>query len=171
MSKQKEILKSRAEKLARVSHVEEPSERIKVLVFQLENERYAIEMIYVKEVFPLKDYTPIPCVPPFIFGLANIRRKILSIFDLKAFFELTHKNKGTKLIIVEENEMELALLADEIYEIQLIKLKDIHPLPSLFLSTVKQDFLQGIAPNNVIIIDGKKLLSSKQIVIEEPVEI
>jgi purine-binding chemotaxis protein CheW len=166
-----EILKSRAEKLAQVISVKEPmNETIEVLVFKLAGENYAIETMYIKEVYRYKNYTLLPGAPPFVFGLINVRRKVLSIIDLKVFFSLpATKNVEYKVIIVEDREMEFAILTDGIVDIQKISLNHIQPsLPHL--TEAKQEFLKGITANGLIVLDGKKLLSSKRIIVDEKSE-
>lgn len=172
MSKNAHILKARAEKLAK-SLIKEESLKdfVEVLIFKLAQEKYAIETNYVKEVYPYKDYTVLPNAPPFIAGLVNVRRKILSIFDLKIFFSLQGEDSPEKkLIIIEHNEMELALLTDGIDGIQNIPLTHIHP-PLPTLTGAKQDFLKGITQERIILIHGAKLLASEQIIVNETAEI
>ena len=43
---------------------------------------------FVREVYPLKDYTPLPCTPPFVLGLVNVRGQIISVIDIKKFFDI-----------------------------------------------------------------------------------
>lgn len=172
MSKQAHILISRAEKLAKISVKEDEGHNlIEVLIFKLAEEKYGIETNYVKEVYPFKDYTVLPTAPPFIAGLVNVRRKILSIFDLKVFFGLPiEETTQKKLIIIEDQEMELALLTDGIEGIQKFSLAAIQPsLPTL--TGARQDFLKGITQNRVFLIHAEKLLASEQILVNETVEV
>lgn len=46
---------------------------------------------YVREIYPLKEFTPIPCTPPFVLGIINVRGQILSVIDIKKFFDLPEK--------------------------------------------------------------------------------
>jgi purine-binding chemotaxis protein CheW len=46
-----------------------------VVEFLLGVERYAIEFKYIREIQPLRDLTPLPCAPPFVLGLINVRGK------------------------------------------------------------------------------------------------
>lgn len=171
MSKQENILKMRAERLAKVLQKEDSvHDFMEVLVFKLAQEKYAIETIYVKEVYPYKDCTTLPSAPPFIFGLVNVRRKVLSIFDLKVFFDLpAEESQEKKLIILEHHDMELALLTDGVDGIRRIPFNDIQPsLPTL--TGARQDFLKGVTPERIILIDAEKLLTSQQIIVNETVE-
>lgn len=171
MSKQTQILKMRAEKLAKAIETKESfRDCIEVLIFKLAQEKYAIETKFVKEVYSYKDYTILPNAPPFIFGLVNVRRKVLSIFNLKIFFALpAGESDEKKLIILEDNDMELALLTDGIEEIQ--KIPSAHIQPSLpTLTGTKLEFLKGVTRERIILLNGEKLLGSQQILVNETVE-
>src|SRR4051794_13858537 len=86
------ILQARARALARRPE-EAPAagEMLEILEFTLASERYAVENRYVLEVAPLKELTPLPCTPPFVRGIVNVRGRILPVFDLKMFFDLPQK--------------------------------------------------------------------------------
>ena len=82
----KEILKARARALARESGAGTVVQTIEVIEFLLAYERYAMELDHVREVFPLKEITPLPGTPPFVLGIINVRGQIVSVVDLKKFF-------------------------------------------------------------------------------------
>src|SRR5665647_997435 len=89
---QSRILIARAQVLARQPEKEEVAAgRIEIIEFLLAYERYGIESSYIGEVYPLKDLTPIPCTPPFVLGVMNVRGKIISVIDMRKFFELPDK--------------------------------------------------------------------------------
>ena len=48
-------------------------------------EKYAIEVLYVNEVYFVKRVTALPCIPPFIIGIMNFRGKIISVIDIRNF--------------------------------------------------------------------------------------
>ncbi len=166
-----EILKLRAERLAKELETEDLSAHsIEFLVFNISTEKYAIEIPHIKEVYPLKEYTPLPCVKPYIFGLVNIRRKIVSIFDLGTFFSLPSiESKERKLVILENEKMKFALLIDGIIDIKKIDLKEIQTTLPNNIGDDQQDFIMGIAPGNIILINGEKLLSCTNLIIDEKV--
>ena len=85
-AEKKRILKTRAEVLAREPDKIEQGEQIEVVGFTLSYEQYGVESLYVREVYPLKEYTPVPCTPAFVLGIINLRGEILSILDLRKFF-------------------------------------------------------------------------------------
>lgn len=87
----KRILKERARLLAQEPEKKEAGDTIEILEFSLAHERYGIETSFIREVYPLKEYTPLPCTPAFVFGLINVRGQVLSIIDMRKFFELPEK--------------------------------------------------------------------------------
>jgi len=166
------ILKERAGKAAQLAvSTETIAGMIEVVQFQLADETYAIESQYVREVYPLKDFTPLPCVPPYVFGLINVRRQILSVIDLRVLFglPLTEKVKDEKVIILDHDKMSFAIRTDGITGVQRIAQDDIQP-PLPTITGISQEFLKGITANGIVIIDGRKLLSDKQLIVEESIE-
>ncbi len=83
-----EILRQRAEKLARNDAAAVQEETFEVVKFQLADEFYAVESTYTQEVYPLIDLIKLPCTPSFVAGIINVRRKILPVIDLKQIFDL-----------------------------------------------------------------------------------
>ena len=164
----KAILHARAEKLAK--HVKETDltiDTIEVIPFLLDKEQFALETKYIKEVCPLKDYISLPCAPKFMYGLTHVKRKILPIIDLKVFFSLPNDaRREKKLLIVGNQTVEFAILIDGFSGIRIIP-KDELQLTLPTLTGIRQDFLEGILIDGTVILDGKKLLTSPHLVINE----
>ena len=84
--------------------------------FLIASERYGIESHHVREVYPVRDLTVLPCVHPHVLGVINVRGRIVSVVDLKTFFELPEKGLTdlNKAIIVATAQMELGILVDAV---------------------------------------------------------
>ena len=63
-------------------------ERLEVLAFSLAGETYGVETCHVREVCQLKDLTAVPCTPPFVAGVMNLRGQILAIVDLRTLLRV-----------------------------------------------------------------------------------
>jgi purine-binding chemotaxis protein CheW len=162
------IFRTRASLLARQSAEERNGDTIEVVEFMLASERYGIESIYVREVSPLRGFTPVPCTPRFVLGLVNVRGRIISVIDLKKFFELPEKGISdlNKVIILQDHQMEFGILADSILAVRTIDVKEIQPsLPTL--KGMREEFLKGITEERLVVLDAEKLLSNKNIVVYE----
>jgi purine-binding chemotaxis protein CheW len=169
--KEQQILKARALALAREPlQNEAEGERIEVVEFQLANERYAIESTYIGEVYPLKDLTRLPCTPSFVLGIINLRGRILSVIDLHTFFDLPNRGLSdlNKVIVLHEGAMEFGLLADAIVAARWIPRSTLQPsLPTL--TEIRAEYLLGVTPERLVVLDGGKILADSHIVVHDEV--
>jgi len=165
------ILRKRAKILARQLELDQESgPGLDVLEFLLTHETYAIEMRWVAETFPLKELTPLPCAPPFVAGIINVRGRILSVIDIRKFFDLPEKGltELNKVIIVHNAEMEFGILADEIIGTRTIPLAEVQlPLPTL--TGIRGEYLRGVTRKRTAILDGVKLLADKSLIVNEEI--
>lgn len=168
----KTILRARALELARAPEDKQaPAEFLEVVEFLLAGERYAVESRYVREVRPLDDLTPLPCTPQFVLGVVNVRGEILSVIDLKKFFDLPEKGlpERSKVILLRAEEMELGLLADEVFAVRPVPLESLQAPPPT-LSGIRAEYLRGVTKERLAILDAEKLLLDKKIIVREEVE-
>jgi purine-binding chemotaxis protein CheW len=167
----KEILHARARALAREPKKKEEIEKsIEVVEFLLAYERYGIESRFVREVYPLRELTPLPCTPAFVLGIINVRGQILSVIDIKKFFDLPEKGLTdlNKVIIVHGGGLDLGILADVILGIRTVPLRDLQPsLPTL--TGIRAEYLRGVTKDRLVVINADKIVSDKTIVVEEEI--
>jgi len=165
------ILKARTKALARdVKEKELTLDYLMVAEFMLANERYGIELNKINEVCPLKDLTPVPCTPPFILGIFNVRGQIQTIIDIKKFFDLPDKGLSdlNKVIIVRTRGMEAGILADVILGIRSVPLREIQPtLPTL--TDIRAEYMKGVTGDQLIVLDVEKIFSDEKIIVNEKV--
>lgn len=162
-----EILHSRAEQLAKsIASEELVIDDLEVIEFVLGNESYALELKYVREVYPVKEITPLPGVPSFVLGILNIRRKILSVISLKKVLGLPESEKQhfSKIIILYLEEMEFGIGVEAIMGIRSIPLSEIQYNVTSFNGD-GQKYLKGITKTPLIILDGNRLLTEKSIIV------
>jgi purine-binding chemotaxis protein CheW len=169
--KEKKILKVRALELAREPKNEDgDTEYLEITEFLLSSELYGLETIYIREVYSLKDFTPLPCTPPFVLGIINIRGKVLSVIDIRHFFQLPDKGLSdkNKVIVLSSNTMEFGILADEIRGVRSIPRNDIQAgLPTL--TDIRLEYLLGVTGDHLVVLDGNKLLTDKNLLVYEEV--
>jgi purine-binding chemotaxis protein CheW len=170
--KRRSILKERARALARVVEPEAAAGMpIDLIEFRLASEAYAIESAFVREVHPLKDFTPLPGTPSFVLGIVNLRGQILSVVDLRSFFNLPARGLGdlNKVIVLRDDRMELGILADEVTGVRAISRNSIQP-PIPTLTGIGAEYLLGITDGGMIILDANAILRNERIVVCEEVE-
>ena len=167
-----QILLARARALARLPDDAPSAETmLDVLEFRLAQERYAIETRYVREVYPLKDLTPLPCTPLFVLGIVNVRGRILPVLDLKRFFELPEQGLTDlhRIILLEGNDLELGLLADATVGVRSIPVESLQPsLPTL--TGIRGEYLKGVTAEHLVVLDVARILADPNIIVHEEVD-
>ena len=167
------ILGERAKILA--GGTEDKSERgeyLEVAEFLLAHERYAIETRHIREVYSVTDLTPIPCTPPFVFGIINVRGEIVSVIDIKKFFDLPEKGITdlNKAIILQSKDIEIGILVDAVLGVRNIFITELEgSLPTL--TGIREEYLKGITKERQVILDAEKLLSDRRIIVDEKVQL
>lgn len=125
---------------------------LEIIEFIANGNRYAINVVKVKEVIemPKEGLTKLPDPKPEIAGLILCRNEILTLIDLK--YILTKKspgNLGSKVIVCEFNKIKVSFNIDDIVGVHRIKWEEIR----------KPDDLSenSLAVGNIL-LNGKVLL-------------
>ncbi len=167
----KKILKERALKLAHAPEADDRSQQfLEVIEFLLAHERYAVEVAYVREVYPLKDLTSVPCAPSFVLGIINIRGQIVSVTDIKQFFDLPKKEitDQAKVLILENQKMELGILADAVVGERKIPVADIQSDMPSFIGA-REQYVRGVTKDRLVVMNVDKFLSDDAIIVHQEV--
>ncbi len=146
-------------------------EQIDVVEFRLAGERYGIDSDVVQEVCMLDDLTPVPCTPSFVLGVVNVHGRIISVVDLRKFFQIPDQALSdlNRVIVLRTDEMEFGILADAVPGLDSIPVSEILPPPPT-LTDIQVEFLRGVTGDHMVILDGKKILSDRRIVVQEEMD-
>jgi purine-binding chemotaxis protein CheW len=166
-----DILKSRARLLAQEPKTTaDTGTFFEIIEFCLASETYGIEAMFVREIHQLRDLTPLPGVPPFVLGITNVRGQILSVVDLKKFFNLPDKGLGelNKMIIIRNRQMEFGILADAIIGIRSVPIDTIQPSPAT-ITGIGAEYVRGVTGSHVVVLDAEKILDDEKMIVNETV--
>jgi purine-binding chemotaxis protein CheW len=163
------VLKTRAEALARENDDGALArESLEVVSFLLGQEKYGVESCYVREVWPLNELTPLPGTPPFVLGIVNVRGQVLSVIDIRKLFDLPQKGVGDldRIIVLQNGVMELGILGNSILGVVQIPTDELQPtLPTL--TGLRGEYLKGVTPDRMAILNAARLLSDENIIVRE----
>ena len=166
------ILKERAVTIGRMpDRAEVAGDYLEVLEFLLMYERFAVESKFVREICPLKEISPLPCVPPFVAGIMNVRGRIVPVVDIRRFFDFPSKGLTdlNRVIVLASGDTEFGILADAIHGMRSISAERLQPsLPTL--TGIREEYLKGVTGDGVVVLDGAKLLSGGRIFVNDQVE-
>ncbi|MFC1742936.1 chemotaxis protein CheW [Candidatus Riflebacteria bacterium] len=136
----------------------DPTGSIQLVEFILNNEKYALNIEYVKEISPMLEIRPVPKAPEFVEGVINLRGDIRSVIDLRKRFELPiNENIKPKIIMVELDEENIfGFIVDQVEATISVKLSNIDPRPSLFNAAVGSEYIYGVAKVREKLTGGKE---------------
>jgi len=158
-------LKERAKTVAKQGEKSEDNGAyLEIVEFFLSEEKYALELKHIREVYCVKELTPLPFAPSFVLGIVNLKGQIFSIIDLKELYELStgECTENQQAIILSSDNMEFGILTDGIVGVRKISVSMIQP----WISTLKNymsEHIKGITKERTIVLDGEKILSDKEI--------
>ncbi|MGB8490158.1 MAG: chemotaxis protein CheW [Bacteroidales bacterium] len=165
-------LRMRAAALAREPEPDRGRSSVTEIVeFMIGSARYGIDVTLIREVFPFKDFTPLPGTPPHIIGVINMRGQVIPVVGLLRYFGLTYNGTGemAKIIILENAISEFGILADLVVGTMQVNIEDIKQItPSL--SGIPEKYVKGITGDNVVILDGPAILTDEGIIVNEEVK-
>ena len=98
---------------------------IKVLIFNLNGENYATDIIEVERILGYEVPTVLPDTPDFVEGVINYEGHILPIISLAKRFNLIQGEKGaeTKIIVVKQDAQKVGMIVDVVSKLKILSLK------------------------------------------------
>lgn len=161
-----DVLKRRAESLAAEQGDEVVDDRMALLAFRLGEEWYAVGIDRVREIYNEYALTRIPCVPPHIRGVINIRGEIISVTDLGALMGIEKaEDAGDGCAIVIQNEdCTTAMVVDAISDIVEVAKDAIEPPLATMDKGQAADFVTGS-----VFLDGRLVALINQDKVLEPI--
>ena len=141
---------------------EEDTQKDKYLTFSLGDEVYGIDIRVVIEIIGIQKITNVPEVPDYVWGIINLRGKIIPVVDMRLRFRREYREytDRTCVIVVEINGVLIGLIVDGVSEVLDIAEKNVVPPPDLRASQNK--YIRGIGKlesSVVLLLDWEKLFS------------
>lgn len=138
------------------------SER-KMIVFQLEDEEYAVPVNQIGSIEKSLPITRVPRTAPYVKGVINLRGVVIPIIDLRLRFSMkeTDLKESTRIIIAQVEDKEVGLVVDAANDVIDIPEIEIEPAPEVIESVVA-DYITGVAKVDnrlFILLDLYKVLS------------
>lgn len=119
---------------------------VKVIVFNLNNEEYALPVEHVGAIERLQPITRVPGTSKYVKGVINLRGVIIPIIDLRLRFDLeeTELTDETRIIIVKLENKEVGIIVDAANDVIDIP-QDIIEEPPEVIGSVDVDYVEGVA--------------------------
>lgn len=137
-----------------------------LVVFQVGEEGFCIEISRVREINRLVEITKIPESPEYVEGIINLRGEIIPIIDMRKRFGISMQDEMTKenrIMVIETEGKLVGFIVDEVREVLRMSEDKIEATPDLITSDVDRRYIEGVATvdERLLIILNSELLFSK----------
>lgn len=119
---------------------------LRVVVCELADEHYGLDIAKVFEIIRDQPITPVPRTPAFVKGVINLRGRIIPVVDLRGRFGMleTEPTKETRIVVAESSDTRVGLIVDSVSEVLLVPADSIEATPEVAAGADAQ-YLRGIA--------------------------
>lgn len=151
---------------------------LKMITFSLAGKDYGIDIMQVKEISRMLDFTYIPNAPYYVRGAYNLRGEIISVIDLRLLFHLPVPEKEDSgeedfenLIVLQFGDYYLGVVVDRVDKVCTVQMSDVqgsHP----YFSDINIKYIKGLAhlDNRLYILLNVNMLADGDVVDEELLE-
>jgi len=118
---------------------------IKVLIFGINDEYYATDIMEVERILGYEEPTKLPDSPSFVEGVINYEGNILPIISLAKRFNLplNKEIKDSKIIVAKQQNTKVGIIVDVVSEVKDVKVKDIENQPEIAYGISKR-YIKGL---------------------------
>jgi len=132
-----------------------------LLVFALDEQRYALYLSAVDRVVRMVSITPLPAAPDAVLGIVNVQGRIVPVFNLRGRFRLAAReiSLSDQLIIAHTRRRAVALVTDTVSDVLDCPARDVVEAQRVLPGT---DYVEGVAKLEgglILIHDLDKFLS------------
>ena len=141
--------------------LENGTNELEVLEFELDGNAYGINVAKIKEIIPYQAVTPVPNSHPSIEGIFMPRDVMITAIDLKNCLQRGESTPGGLFIITNFNKLDIAFHVDSVKGIHRVSWQDIIK-PGATVSSADESISTGIVKLDdslVIILDFEKIVT------------
>jgi purine-binding chemotaxis protein CheW len=141
------------------------------LTFILGGERFAIGILFIKEIIEYSSLTEVPMMPAAVRGVINLRGAVVPVTDLLIRFGKMSSpvSKRTCIVIIEVTgsgeRQDIGIVVDSVDSVLDIPASEIEPPPT-FGAGIRTDFIRGMGKVNgkfVILLDVNHVLAVEEV--------
>ena len=116
-----------------------------LVIFRVGETYYGVDIEAVEEILTLLPITVTPGAPAGVLGLADVRKRVVPVYDLHARFGVPRPadDGETRLILVNVDGASVAMLVDEVDEVLNVTREDFQSV-STPGSTAAVGYLSGV---------------------------
>ena len=139
---------------------------LQVVVFQVADEHYAVDISGVREILRLPEITRVPHSPAFVEGVINPRGTVIPMIDLHKRFGIEQRDStnDTRVMVLNVSDSLVGAIVDSVSEVLTFTEEQIEPVDRLSV-TISAEYITGVAKLEdrlVILLDYEKVLGAEE---------
>ncbi|MEA4826388.1 chemotaxis protein CheW [Clostridium sp. JNZ J1-5] len=126
---------------------------IKVLIFSINDQFYATDIMEVERILGYEVPTKLPDSPDFVEGVINYEGNILPIMSLAKKFNIPHNEarNDAKIIVAKQEKNKIGIIVDVVSEVCDVKVDNIEEAPEI-VAGISKRYIKGLIKINKKII-------------------
>ena len=122
------------------------SGELQIVVCELADEHYGLDIARVFEIIRHQPVTPVPRAPSFVKGVINLRGRIIPVVDLRGRFGMpeAEATKESRIVVAESGATRVGLIVDSVSEVLLVPMDAVEATPEVAAGD-DAEYLRGIA--------------------------
>ncbi len=121
-------------------------ELLQLVIFQLGEEEFGLDIMQVEEIIRIPDITRIPHSPDYVKGVINLRGKIITVVNLDTRFGMEQKvhDDNSRIIVAEVDENVVGIVVDSVSEVLRLPLSTLEPVPEMISGKINANYLKSV---------------------------
>lgn len=139
---------------------------MKILVFDLNGEQYAMDILDVERILAYVNPTDVPDSPDFVDGVINYDDGVIPILNLNKKFNFKNRSvsKKNKIIVIRREENQYGIIVDNVSEVIGVNDNSFEELPEITVN-ISKNYIKGlfkIDDKITILLNIDKILSKDE---------
>ncbi len=135
---------------------------LNLLTFNINDEIFALDLNYVREVIDKPEIMPVPDAPEFVLGVINLRGEILATIDMKLKLDLgaTDISEDDMIIIAEFGNYSTGLLIKN-FPTVVQSAEELLEEPTIIQPSIEIELIRGVVEledDVIVLLNLEKLL-------------
>jgi len=159
-----EVLRRRADWLARTVGNEQARKlAFEVAIVRVGNEQFGLPTGALREIVAIPPIAPLPGLPAYLLGIAQIRGTILSVLDLAKYLNVDKCGEWSELVVIEDTQGALGVLVEQVIGFRTVYTDQLAESFSSLGGGGRPD--QAMTTDVVAVLDLRSLLASDRLIV------
>ena len=98
-----------------------------LVVFTVDDQRYAVPLAVVERVVPMVEITPVPQTPEIVLGVINVQGRVIPVINVRKRLSLPARapHLSDQLLIARTSKRAVALVVDAVSEVMTLSSQEV----------------------------------------------